>query len=538
MRKLNEQQHEAVYSNADRILCLAGAGAGKSTVLLTRIARLVKDGVAPNSILALTFTNAAANEMLTRYKKDNPNQATPEFRTFHSFCYHLIVKDIQIRNLLGYASVPEVCDERKMKQTKQKVKLQLGINLPDSILLASDEATLNSLSKKDKQLVEMFNKAVIKQLKVDNLITFDMICYDISQLFVDNSPLIAKYHNQYKYLFVDEFQDTDMRQVKFLSSFKNSKVFIVGDAQQAIYMWRNATNEPLKVFSKSPDWKVIKLFENYRSSKQICAFANKITTYADKDYRIEMHGQFDGAKVAVQYDASSSYTGPAVDLDHLADVIYHLKKLEGTTAVLCRSNREVRFVCGRFRELGIEYKQNKPADMSTEIIASVRDNQYMLDWLSSLLPAEKYAEYIKLSTLVENPDITWFAKTYRDIDDISDYGKKIVAIRKILRTDDYPFMKVQEIVKVLDRKDVLATLDIGDVDDNKDILDQVESLLSMSKEVSCYVGTIHSVKGLEYDNVFVMGVGDTAFPLNTEEMKNLYYVAVTRAKHRLFVYKA
>lgn len=538
MRKLNEQQHEAVYSNADRILCLAGAGAGKSTVLLTRIARLVKDGVAPNSILALTFTNAAANEMLTRYKKDNPNQATPEFRTFHSFCYHLIVKDIQIRNSLGYSTVPEVCDERQMKQVKQKVKLQLGINLPDSILFAADDATLNSLSKKDKQLVEMFNKAVIKQLKVDNLITFDMICYDISQMFVDNNPLISKYHNQYKYLFVDEFQDTDMRQVKFLSSFKNSKVFIVGDAQQAIYMWRNATNEPLKVFSKSPDWKVIKLFENYRSSKQICDFANKITTYADKDYRIEMHGQFDGDRVVVQYDSESSYTGPAVDLNHLADVIYHLKKLEGTTAVLCRSNREVRFVCDRFRELGIEYKQNKPADMSTEIIASVRDNQYMLDWLSSLLPAEKYAEYIKLSTQVENPDITWFAKTYKDVGDISDYGKKIVAIRKILRTDDYPFMKVQEIVKVLDRKDVLATLDIGDVDDDKDILDQVESLLSMSKEVSCYVGTIHSVKGLEYDNVFVMGVGDTAFPLNTEEMKNLYYVAVTRAKHHLFVYKA
>lgn len=538
MRKLNEQQHEAVYSNADRILCLAGAGAGKSTVLLTRIARLVKDGVAPNSILALTFTNAAANEMLTRYKKDNSNQSTPEFRTFHSFCYHLIVKDVQIRNALGYSNVPEVCDEHQMKQVKQKVKLQLGINLPDSVLFAADDATLNSLSKKDKQLVEMFNKAVTKQLKVDNLITFDMICYDISQMFVDNSPLISKYHNQYKYLFVDEFQDTDMRQVKFLSSFKNSKVFIVGDAQQAIYMWRNATNEPLKVFSKSPDWQVIKLFENYRSSKQICTFANKITTYADKDYRIEMHGQFDGDRVVVQYDAESSYTGPAVDLDHLADVVYHLKQLDGTTAVLCRSNREVKFICDRFRELGIEYKQNKPADMSDEIIASVRDNQYMLDWLSSLLPAEKYAEYIKLSTQIENPDITWFAKTYKDIGDISDYGKKIVSIRKILKTNDYTFMKVQEIVKVLDRKDVLATLDIGDVDDNKDILDQVESLLSMSKEVSCYVGTIHSVKGLEYDNVFVMGVGDKAFPLNTEEMKNLYYVAVTRAKHRLFVYKA
>lgn len=533
MRKLNEQQQKAVDSNADRIICLAGAGAGKSTVLLARISRLVNEGVAPNSILALTFTNAAAVEMATRYKRDHASGKSPEFRTFHSFCYYLIITDSQIRSAVGYTNIPAVCEEAQLKRIKKEVRLQLGLTISEEKLFGQSKMPL---TRKEQDELELFNKRLKKQLKVENLITFDIMCYDISQLFVDNHPATQRYKEKYTHIFVDEFQDTDMRQVKFLSSFKESNFFIVGDALQSIYGWRGTTNEPLKQFAKSSAWECIKLFENYRSSEEICNFANRMSKYADEEYRIEMHGQFSGPKVNVEYGSMSTFHD-AVDTVHTSMVIQKLHEVSGTSAVLCRSNREVKYLCDAFKAEGIEYKQNKPDDKSIEIIECVHNNDYMLDWLSALLPAEKYAEFIKLSTQVENPDIFWFAKTYNTIPEVSEYGKKIVAIRKILKMEDHMFTKIQAILKVLNRDDILKELSVEMINSEDPILEQVKSLLLLNKEVSCYVGTIHSVKGLEYDNVFVMGVNDRSFPLDTEEMKNLYYVAITRAKTNLFIYR-
>ena len=162
--ELNEQQYEAAHSNERTILCLAGAGCGKTKTLLARIERLIREGVPPTSILSLTFTNAAAFEMKERYKKI-PNldhsKGTPEFRTFHSFCYSLIVKDPAVRARIGYTKVPEICDDARLKEIKTKVKLQLGIKLTEAEL--ESDQPLATREKNDQK--ELFNKGLIKQIK-------------------------------------------------------------------------------------------------------------------------------------------------------------------------------------------------------------------------------------------------------------------------------------------------------------------------------------------------------------------------------------
>ena len=148
---LNTEQQFAVDCNDAKILCLAGAGAGKTKTMIARIVRLVNDGVDPKRILALTFTNAAAFEMKERYKL-TPNldisRGVPEFRTFHSFCYSLIIKDLAIRQRIGYAQIPSVCDDAEFKEIKQKVKLQLNCKLTADQLDGENLYTSTTYSRK------------------------------------------------------------------------------------------------------------------------------------------------------------------------------------------------------------------------------------------------------------------------------------------------------------------------------------------------------------------------------------------------------
>ena len=536
----NPQQLEAINSDASHILCLAGAGAGKTACFVERIHNLIMNkNVAPHRILALTFTNAAALEMKTRFKKKWPECPCPEFKTFHGFCYSLIIKDVNIRNAIGYAQIPAITTDAQMKRIKEEAKLQLGIKLSDDKLTGKV-----ALNRQETEELELFNKRVKKMLKKENLVTFDIMCYDVADLFIKKDPVTDTYKQRYMHILTDEFQDTDMRQLKFLSSFNQSNFYFCGDALQSIYQFRNCTNEPLKLFAKDPNWTVIKLYENYRSSNQIVAFANKMSKYAEAQYRIEMHGQFDSDDVIVQYGSSSSFYDP-VDTGHIKDVITRLKKIEeGTSAVLCRTNREASAIKAAFDEAGINYKLNNNEDHTFEVLDSVLDDQYMLDWLSTFLVKEKYAEYLRLASQEEKPDIHWFAKTYKDVKEINKYGKLVVEIRKIINSMTVSNQNMKELAtkileklkkpEVIDSLDVMMLIELNTV---SELLEYLKTLLAETKEVSCYVGTIHSVKGLEYDNVFIMGVDDKMFKLDCEEEKNIYYVAITRAKKHLVVYR-
>lgn len=530
---LNEQQYEAAYSDDRTILCLAGAGCGKTKTMLSRIERLIRQGVDPRSILALTFTNKAAAEMEYRYGRIpgiNAFKGKPEFRTFHGFCYSLIVKDVAVRERLGYTRIPSVCDDSEMKEIKTKVKLALNCKLTDAQL--DNDVPLSRADKEEKLL---FQKALIKEIKKENVITFDIMCYNVCELFEKDDDCIKKYKEKYKYIHVDEFQDTDRRQFRFASSFPDTTNFwFCADALQNIYSFRGTTNEYVKSLSVAPGWKVIKLSKNYRSTRQICDFANKFSTYAKDEYRITMEGQRDGEEPEVIYGSNSSYNEP-VDTIHLDILIEKLKKNKRESAILCRTNKECGAVRAALKEAGIEFSASNKSHDTVDILESSLDNQYMLGWLSTKLEGRDYGDYIRLSAQEANPDINWFLKIYGNNDKINKGAKKVIEIRNIVNSCPdlkEQFSKITTLLRIKSKCEFPE-----DATSSKDIVESIRNQIQEIEDSQIYIGTVHSAKGLEYDTVYVMGVNDTMFQLGTEEMNNLAYVAFTRAKNHLTVFR-
>ena len=222
---LNSEQQMVVSSNDSRILCLAGAGTGKTYTLIERIKHLLNNGVDAKSILVLTFTNAAAYEMSDRFT--NSGLPTPLFCTFHAFCYSLLINDKEVLYKLGYSSTPEIITDDELKKVEQTVIVCNNIKLGKRKLQGNV-----SLLPKERFEYELYHKAMKQTMLKKNVITFDRLCNDVCNLFIHDDNSIVKYKNQYKYILVDEFQDTDPVQFAFIESFSESDLFVVGDALQ------------------------------------------------------------------------------------------------------------------------------------------------------------------------------------------------------------------------------------------------------------------------------------------------------------------
>ena len=524
----NNEQLQAINSKSDRILCLAGAGAGKSFTLLERISKLVDDGVAPSSILALTFTNAAGAEMRERYEAKHVGQLTPQFRTFHSFCYSIVCRDPAIRSGLGYETIPNIASESEEKEIIERAKAQCNVSLSADQLAHRDD-----LTKKERFQAELFDKAVYRLLRQDNLITFDKLNSEVADLFAADHISTKPYKLQYKYIFVDEFQDTDSFQIKFLNSFPDTNLFFVGDCLQNIYSFRGTSNEYIKALSDTPAWEKIKLFTNYRSTNQICEYANNFSKHYAKDaYRIEMQGIRDGERVITKVvDGPSKYE--AINPADLDDVLKELENLSGTSAILVRTNKENTEITSYLKNKGIDYTSSRDTKTIHLLECAISD-EYMVSWLASFLTSDKYGEYIRLSS-GKSTDVNWFLRTFGGNTKISKLSTKINNLRKIATNPDTIEKKLKDIQKLLKVSEIVMpdTYLFG-----AEFLKYVKEHVEEIKSSELYVGTIHSVKGLEYDNVFVMNANSYCFKINkNEEMSNLFYVAITRAKNRLFIYK-
>lgn len=525
---LNKEQQRAVDSNSDRILCLAPAGSGKTQVVIHRISRLVADGVDPTSILALTFTNAAGAEMRERFERANSGALSPEFKTFHAFCYSIVCKDPEIRNALGYTEIPNIASDEQASAIEKQVMTQCKISI------TKDQLTNRSnLTKKEQFQVDLYDKALSRAMRSANLITFDMLNQRVAELFAEDFPATKKYKDKYRYILVDEFQDVDPYQMKFLNSFPEAtNFFCVGDTLQNIYHFRGTTNEYIKLITTAPGWDVIKLLTNYRSTNQICKYANDFSaSYADAAYRVEMQGIRDGEDVVTRYvNGPNKYS--AIDTSDIDNVLEELPKLTGNSAILCRTNKEVYAITAYLKEHNVEFFTTKDNKMQ-KLLECVMSDIYTIEYLAAQLPSQKYGEYIRLSAKSDNPDLPWFIENYGNLPAIKSTLQKINAIRKIANTDLPISYKLAEF-----SKETGVTAPVPQVNySGMRFVQYLHDNLPKVQASSLYVGTIHSVKGLEYDNVFVMNVGSYNFRLNNEDMKNLFYVAITRAKNRLYVYK-
>jgi superfamily I DNA/RNA helicase len=318
-----------------------------------------------------------------------------------------------------------------------------------------------------------------------------------------------------------------------LNSFTETNFYFCGDVLQEIYRFRGTSNEYIKALSNTPDWEKIKLFTNYRSTNQICEYANKFSSkYADASYRIEMKGIREGDKVVTKLvDGPSKYD--AINLTDIENVLKELEKLQGTSAIICRTNKEVYAITSYLKNHNVDFTTSKDTKIQKLIDCAISDT-YALGLFASYLSSNKYGEYIRLSSQTKNPDLTWFLKLYGTTPQIKDDMKNIDILKKIANEPDTTNEKLETISTLFHIKNIKKT---DTAYFGEDFLKYLKEAIIDIKSSELYIGTIHSVKGLEYDNVFVMNVGSYNFRLVTEEMKNLFYVAITRAKNRLFIYE-
>lgn len=530
----NIEQNEAINATHDKIVCLAGAGSGKTYTLVSRIHKLVKDGISPHKILVLTFTRAAGNEMRSRYIKmaNTSSRLCPEFRTFHGFCYSLLVKDSCIREKLGYSTIPDIASEANMKSIMRTARLQCG--------LRQGFENNKKLSKHSEFQLQAYRKAIRRNLRVANLISFDVLCEDISRLFKEHDMVIHKYIATYEYLFVDEFQDTDPIQFEFIQSFTTSKIFVVGDICQSIYSFRSATSDIMKSLIDDPNWKTITLHTNYRSDSNICDTANHYTKYAEERYRILLKPKDDAPAGDVQiipYHTELDWD-ESIHLKHLSKICSILNTWEGNTAILCRSNNEVNNVVDYLQTHDILVNTSNSVDSVIEVLKCSIDQEYYLDWLCAQLPSDEYSHFVRLVYIQPEIDKIRTAESVATNKQLLHYIDIIHSISNMIDQDIDTSVIGNDIISLISP---ICKLKCNNIDftcssDNKEIIYKIIQAYKSPVNSSVYVGTIHSVKGLEYDNVIIINVNDRPFKLNSEDNNNLFYVGITRAKHNLTIF--
>lgn len=524
---LNNEQRDAVYSNQNKILCLAGAGCGKTHSMIERIVRLVNEGENPASILVLTFTNAAAFEMQTRYlnhRDINPDLSVPNFRTFHSFCYSLIASDISVRSALGYTSLPEIATEAQTKEIEKLAAEQSGIKLSANKLKSASAFTQETLRKTAQRI-----------MIARNLITFDIMCYNVCKLFVKDEFCIKRYKEKYRNIFVDEFQDTDPKQWEFVSSFTDSSIFLVADALQAIYAFRGADSSIVKNIADDREWYKVKLTYNYRSTSQICQFANHHSEHGEESYRVQIYSNKEGDEVVcIPYDQDNTLRNIILTCNRL-----HVQN-GGSCAILCRTNAEVRQVAEWCKRLRIPVvTKDAETDTTIGMLRSVKDDEYAVTWLASKLRTAYYSRYLRRSFL-QPYTLDEFQSEYLE-DSVNDYLLDRVATIRQWRRELANIKSVEDMQKFIAHVGPKQIDDISNIHKRSELIDALISLYNTETPDNLlsklYVGTIHSVKGLEYDSVMLLGVGGETFRLTNEENLNLYYVGITRARTHLCIWK-
>ena len=515
---LNELQRQVVESEDKRLLVLAGAGSGKTHTLISKIISMVESGINPTHILSLTFTHVAAIEMATRYAdKINSSVEPPTFSTFHGFCYRLLYnKDVRAK--LGYKDIPNILEPNMEMDFKTTVLNKLGIKVPLTKLQSSKDM-------KSDFMLNLFNKCYHKELISKNKITFDILCTQVCKLFIDNDDCIKQYKKQYEYIFADEFQDTDDVQWKFIQSFTDSSIMLVGDPLQNLYSFRGTTSKIIKDLVNNPNWKIIKLDQNYRSTKQICDFANKFSaSYADKSYRLELKSETIGADVLncdCMLNNKITLSGKQIIYNSVQSAL----KNNANVALLARTNAQVDELKLILDFYNIPYRTKDIAkfDLICNLIKSSKDDVYKYSWLPTKLTKLQYLDYLRTQYCTSG-DKSALHNILMHNDNTREY---LLAINYLSTLDS-----AIDILKYFN----LPITDTILPDTEFDVLcDYIKSLTSIDELV--YVGTIHSAKGLEWDTTIVYGVNTDQFKLTSEDNNNCYYVAVTRARKQLIVLK-
>lgn len=595
LEQLNDMQKKAVTCTEGPLLVLAGAGSGKTKVLTTRIAYLINEkNVDPSSILAITFTNKAANEMKDRVIKLIGNIGySMKISTFHSFGLSILKEHC---DLLGYSKNFTIIDsDDSMTLIKKIVK---DLNLDSKIF--NPKMIRNKISGAKNELMDpaeyvrfantdMEEKIVSvyeryqKRLKLNNSFDFDDLLMLPIKLLKENPDVLKQYQEKFKYVMVDEYQDTNQAQyiLTKMMSAKYKNICVVGDNDQSIYMFRGANYRNILNFEK--DYKntnVILLEENYRSTKNILDVANSIikNNKSRKDKTLWTNND-DGLKI--KYHRSSN------EKDESFYVVSEIKKLLNNgvplseIAVLYRANaqsRNIEEVLLRdnipYKVVGAFYfynrKEIKDLIAYLKLIYNHNDDNSLTRIIN--VPKRgiglKAIENLNTKAMLEEKSLYDSLSTQKELDFkrlIDDLSKKSETMSLTELVDcilnDSKMKEELELEKTIESEVRLENLEefksiTKSFEESKGIVSLGEFLeeISLVSDVEEYKNntnvvtlmTIHSAKGLEFDNVFLIGMEEGLFPhancLNDaeelEEERRLCYVAVTRARKRLWLVNA
>ena len=590
---LNKEQKEAVTHVNGPMLVLAGAGSGKTRVLTNRIAYLIENGIASENILAITFTNKAAKEMKERVLKLIGKQGNSiQISTFHSLGLRLLKENY---SKLGYKSNFVILDSDDTLTVVKKIMKEMNLNpkfynareIRNKISSAKNELMSPSQFAKlefDQNIVKVFEK-YNKKLVINNSVDFDDLLLLPIKLFKEYPDTLKYYQDKYKYVLIDEYQDTNEAQYIFSKMLCNNhrNIFVVGDNDQAIYAFRGANYKNILNFEKDyPDCKVILLEENYRSTQNILDAANSVIKHNKqrKDKNLWCNNDI-GSKV--------KYVKTDSDKDECTYVSKMIKELRDNgvnyedMAILYRTNAQSRLIEEEMLKNGIPYK----------IVGSFYfyNRKEIKDLLCYLRLINNTLDDVSFLRVINTPKRGIGEKTLDNLSKIAD----INGVSLFEAIDSGKELKFKELILSMSEKCENATLtdmvdivlnDSGlkeDLAADKSLeseirLENLEEFKSITKSYEEEYGvislndflneislvsdmsehqdgnnkvnlmTIHAVKGLEFDNVFVIGMEEGIFPhynsINEgtmaaiEEERRLCYVAITRAKKNLWMLNA
>lgn len=605
---LNKEQQQAVQHTEGPLLILAGAGSGKTKVLTVRIAHLLAQGVNPYEILAITFTNKAAKEMKSRVEGlvgDVANRIW--LSTFHSFCANFL--RFEIDSFLGYNSNFTIYDTSD-SQAVIKAALK-ALNLDDkyypvgAMIAAISDAKNKLLFASDfrKQARDFYQQKVAdvyeyyeRELRKNNALDFDDLLLVAVKLLQSNATVLDKYSHRFRYVMIDEYQDTNHAQyllAKLLAShWKN--IAVVGDADQSIYAWRGADIQNILDFEKDyPNCTSIKLEQNYRSTKIILDAANAVID--NNEGRPEKNlwtDKIEGAKIqhftAQSEHEEAAFIGDTIAKKHdIHDVPY------GDMAILYRTNAQSRVLEEALIKRALPYTMvggTKFYDRKEikDVLAYLRVLYNPFDDLSLLRIINVPKRSIGATTVAKLQDYarekgTSLFMTLTQlhlIDSIKGKTKEkleefgILIFTLVSEMEDKTVLDILE--SILDRTGYLAQLEESTDPQDQARAENIGELLSVAKdfqdtnpsgtvedfleqvalvndvdsfeqeEAKVTLMTLHAAKGLEFPIVFLCGLEEGLFPhsrtlMNPEEIeeeRRLAYVGITRAEKELYISNA
>lgn len=590
---LNDKQLEAVNHTEGPCLVLAGAGSGKTRVLTERIIKLIDDGVSPYNILAITFTNKAAKEMRVRVQNKIGDVANSIFiGTFHSFGLRILRENY---DAIGYSSNITILDTDDTKSLIKRILKENSFDPADydiKHIISKISSAKNDgisplefsklfLNEHDKVIGLVYEK-YLKLLKENNSVDFDDLLLKPVEIFKKRKDILEKYQERFRYILVDEYQDTNSIQYELCKMLakKYNNIFVVGDANQSIYSWRNADYRNILNFEK--DYKnahVVLLEENYRSTNTILKAANSVIKNNNEGTKLNLWTSIgDGEKV--------EYIRVEDEIKESSFVINKIKELvsEGYSysdfAVLYRTNAQSRTVEEAFVRNNIPYN----------IIGSYYfyNRKEIKDLIAYLNLIYNTNDSVSLERVINTPKRGIGTKTIDNIrekanmNDISlfdaiDSGKELEFKKLILELiEDSKTMNLSDLIEDVLVKTGLRReyeLDKSIESDTKvENLNEFKSLAVNFEDNGIYdlstflenimlvsdkgqyaeddnnvnIMTLYSAKGLEFNIVFILGMEEGIFPHSRsfesakelEEERRLCYVGITRAKKKLYLLSA